>query len=307
MEIEERSEILNTTGMFLLDGKKVRNDVVKKKKKESEKFYQAYSRRPELAIIIVGSDGASLTYVKSKGKLADEVGIKHVDHFLPEDTSEDELLNLIESLNEDDDVDGILVQLPLPAGISEEHVLEKISAEKDVDGFSPLSMGRLLAGYHDNVPCTPKGIMRMLEYYEIPIKGQDVVIIGRSNIVGRPLSILMSEKGADGTVTLCHSKTRDIKKYTSSADIVVVAVGSPGFLTSDMVKDGCTIIDVGITRVKDESKKKGYRVVGDVDMESFRDRDVKLSPVPGGVGVMTVAMLMENTIRAALKRKGERI
>ena len=285
----------------------VAESVLENVRKETQAFIDKGNRAPSLAVVLVGSDPASQTYVRKKAEAAESLGFLHFQYTFDEDSKEDDILSLVGKLNESEDVDGILVQLPLPSHISEKKVIDAISPEKDVDGFSPLSMGRLLAGYHDNVPCTPKGIMRMLEYYEIPMKGQDVVIIGRSNIVGRPLSILMSEKGADGTVTLCHSKTRDIKKYTSSADIVVVAVGSPGFLTSDMVKDGCTIIDVGITRVKDESKKKGYRVVGDVDMESFRDRDVKLSPVPGGVGVMTVAMLMENTIRAALKRKGERI
>lgn len=290
--------------MRVLYAKEVQESTVVELKKEVRRFGHLFSRPPLLALILLGSDGASVTYVSNKRKLGDEIGIEHRDFFLPEETSESELLSLIDSLNGDDSVDGILVQLPLPKHISEEKVISRISHEKDVDGFSPYNMGLLALGEEALVPCTAKGILTILEYYKVPLSGKSVTIIGRSNIVGRPLSLLLSKKGVDATVTLCHSKTKDLERYTKDSDVVIVAVGRPKYFDSSMAKNDAVVIDVGITRVSDSSRKRGYRIEGDVDFSSFENTDAMVTPVPGGVGVMTVTSLMENLLKAAFLRKG---
>ncbi|MEN2998167.1 MAG: bifunctional methylenetetrahydrofolate dehydrogenase/methenyltetrahydrofolate cyclohydrolase FolD [Brevinematia bacterium] len=251
-----------------------------------------------LAVILVGNNPASRVYVSAKTRECREVGIETKDFFLPEDTREDELLRIIGELNRDDDVDGILVQLPLPKHIDEFRIITSVSPFKDVDGFHPENIGRLAIGKPFVEPCTPKGIIRLMEYYNIPIEGKRAVIVGRSNIVGRPLSLMLLHRNA--TVTICHSKTSDLAEVTRSADILVVAVGKPFFVKSNMVKEGAVVIDVGINRVELEGKSK---VVGDVDFEDVKNLCSFITPVPGGVGPMTRAMLLENTYTLAIRRR----
>jgi methylenetetrahydrofolate dehydrogenase (NADP+)/methenyltetrahydrofolate cyclohydrolase len=261
-------------------------------------------KAPHLAAILVGSDGASETYVASKVKTCGELGFASTLIRLDDSTDEATLLDQIKKLNEDVDVDGILVQLPLPKHISEDKVIETIDPSKDVDGFHPVSVGRLVQGLESFIPATPFGIMLMLEHFQIPTVGKHAVVIGRSNIVGRPMSILLSSQLPYGncTVTVCHSKTKNLKELTLQADIIVAALGRPGFLTGDMVKDGTVVIDVGITRVPDETKKKGFAIKGDVDFDSAAPKSSWITPVPGGVGLMTIGALMMNTL-AACERK----
>ena len=255
---------------------------------------------PHLVAVLVGNNGASETYVASKVKACQEVGFKSTLIRLEEEISSLKLLDLIADLNGDPDVDGILVQLPLPAHINAEEVIHAIDPNKDVDGFHPNNVGRLVLGHPTFVPATPYGIMLLLEHYKIETKGKHAVVVGRSNIVGRPMSILLSAAGERGnaTVTICHSHTKNLKEICASADIIVAALGRPGFVTADMVKEGAVIVDVGITRVADESKKSGYRISGDVDFESVSPKATWITPVPGGVGPMTIAALMKNTFKA---------
>jgi methylenetetrahydrofolate dehydrogenase (NADP+)/methenyltetrahydrofolate cyclohydrolase len=255
---------------------------------------------PGLAVVIVGEDPASQIYVRSKTKKFKQLNLNTESFKLPDSTSEDELLKLIHALNKNDQFHGILVQLPLPRQIDSQHVLETIDPKKDVDGFHPENVGLLSIGRPRFVPCTPKGIMRILSYYNIDLKGKHVVVVGRSNIVGRPISILTSlkQKGANGTTTICHSGTPDISQFTKSADIIIVALGVPQFLTGEMLKDGAVVIDVGINRI-DEDTEKGYKLVGDAHWESISSKISAATPVPGGVGPMTIAMLVENTVEAA--------
>ena len=255
---------------------------------------------PGLAVVIVGEDPASQVYVRSKTKKFKQLNLNTESFKLPDSTSEDELLKLIHSLNKNDQFHGILVQLPLPKQINSQRVLETIDPKKDVDGFHPENVGLLSIGRPRFVPCTPKGIMRILSHYNIDLKGKHVVVVGRSNIVGRPISILTSLKqaGANGTTTLCHSGTSNIPGFTRSADIVIVALGVPQFLTGEMLKDGAVVIDVGINRI-DADTEKGYRLVGDAHWESISSKISAATPVPGGVGPMTIAMLVENTVEAA--------
>lgn len=259
-------------------------------------------RVPSLAVVLVGSNPASQTYVRNKANACKELGYMHFQYNLSEDCKEEELLDLIESLNRDDGIDGILVQVPLPKQIDELKAIAAIAPEKDVDGFTEGNAGRLMIGKDCFLPCTPKGIMRIIDFYGIETRGRRAVVIGRSNIVGKPVSMLLMSKGRDATVTVCNSYTEDLRKHTLDADIVIVAVGKPGFIDSSYIKDGAAVIDVGINRIEDSSKRSGFRVVGDVDYDSFGNRDVSLTPVPGGVGVMTVAMLMENTYQARMER-----
>ena len=254
---------------------------------------------PGLAVVIVGEDPASQVYVRSKTKKFKQLNLNTESFKLPDSTSEDELLKLIHILNENDQYHGILVQLPLPRQIDSQRVLETIDPKKDVDGFHPENAGLLSIGRPRFVPCTPKGIMRILSHYNIDLKGKHVVVVGRSNIVGRPISILTSlkQEGANGTTTICHSGTPDISQFTKSADVIIVALGVPQFLTAEMLKDGAVVIDVGINRM-DADTEKGYKLVGDTHWESISSKISAATPVPGGVGPMTIAMLVENTVEA---------
>jgi methylenetetrahydrofolate dehydrogenase (NADP+)/methenyltetrahydrofolate cyclohydrolase len=290
--------------MQIMDGK-VASAAIKEKVKQLVDERKAKGlKAPHLAAILVGSDGASETYVASKVKTCGELGFASTLIRLDDSTDEATLLDQIKKLNEDVDVDGILVQLPLPKHISEDKVIETIDPSKDVDGFHPVSVGRLVQGLESFIPATPYGIMLMLEHFQIPTVGKHAVVIGRSNIVGRPMSILLSSQLPYGncTVTVCHSKTKNLKELTLQADIIVAALGRPGFLTGDMVKEGAVVIDVGITRVPDETKKKGFAIKGDVDFDSAALKSSWITPVPGGVGLMTIGALMMNTL-AACERK----
>ena len=255
---------------------------------------------PGLAVVIVGEDPASQVYVRSKTKKFKQLNLNTESFKLPDSTSEEELLNLIDDLNENDQFHGILVQLPLPKQIDSQRVLETIDPKKDVDGFHPENAGLLSIGRQRFVPCTPKGIMRLLSHYNIDLKGKHVVVVGRSNIVGRPISILTSlkQEGSNGTTTICHSGTPDISQFTKSADVIIVALGVPQFLTGEMLKEGAVVIDVGINRMGADTEK-GYKLVGDADWESVSSKISAATPVPGGVGPMTIAMLVENTVEAA--------
>ncbi len=266
----------------------------------------AAPRRPGLAVVLVGDDPASAVYVSHKGKGCDEVGFHHVTHRLPADTAQGDVLALVEQLNADPAIDGILVQLPLPRGIDQEAVLLAVDPRKDVDGFHPDNLGRLVAGHPRFVPCTPKGILRLLEHYDLPTAGRRVAVVGRSVIVGRPVSLLLSLKGAlgDATVTMCHSATRDLPAVTSTCDIVIAAIGVPRALGADAVAPGAVVIDVGINRLDDPTRPSGQRLVGDVDERAVLGRAGALTPVPGGVGPMTIAMLLENTWEAFARAEG---
>ena len=255
---------------------------------------------PGLAVVIVGEDPASQVYVQSKTKKFKQLNLNTESFKLLDSTTEDELLNIIYDLNENDEFHGILVQLPLPRHIDTQQIIEAIDPKKDVDGFHPENAGLLSIGKPRFISCTPKGIMRILSHYNIDLKGKHIVVVGRSNIVGRPISILTSlkQKGANGTTTICHSGTPDISKFTKSADVIIVALGVPQFLTGGMLKDGAVVIDVGINRM-DADTEKGYKLVGDADWESISSKISAATPVPGGVGPMTIAMLVENTVEAA--------
>lgn len=287
----------------ILDGLKISKDIKQEIKIEVDKIVSSGQRPPHLAAILVGENGASKAYVSSKVKDCKEVGFKSSLLKFNDTITETELLSEIEKLNADSEIDGFIVQLPIPKGMDEEKVIEAISPEKDVDGFHPENFGRMALEMEAYLPATPYGIMTLLERYNIPTQGKHCVVIGRSRIVGRPMSILMSTKGNPGnaTVTVVHSHTQNIEEYTKSADIVIVALGAPKYLKGDMIKDGAVIIDVGISRVEDEGPK-GYHLEGDVDFDSCVDKASWITPVPGGVGPMTRAMLMKNTL-LAYKRK----
>ena len=257
---------------------------------------------PCLAVILVGENPASLSYVTGKQKALAECGMKDESVHLPESTSEEELLALIHKLNKDDTVHGILVQLPLPKHINEEKVLLAIDPEKDVDGFHPVNVGNMMIGKKAFLPCTPHGIIVLLEKMGIETKGKHAVVIGRSNIVGKPVSILLARRETNCTVTICHTGTPDIGAFTKQADIIVAASGHPNTVTADMVKDGAVVIDVGVNRIPDSTKKSGFRLVGDVDFEAIKEKASFITPVPGGVGPMTIAMLMANTLESAENR-----
>lgn len=283
--------------MQLLDGKSVSLAVRKDLAALVEKHVGNGGKTPHLAAILVGDNGASQTYVASKVKACEEVGFRSTLVRLPGDVAEEALLEQIRGCNEDPDIDGILVQLPLPGHISEQKVIESIRVEKDVDGFHPESVGRMVQGLPAFLPATPYGILLLLEHYRIETKGRHAVVIGRSNIVGRPMSVLLSRNDYPGncTVTLCHSHTQDLKELCLRADIIVAALGKPGFLTGDMVREGVVVVDVGITRVPDPGRKSGFAIRGDVDFDSVAPRCSHITPVPGGVGPMTIAALLRNT------------
>ena len=257
---------------------------------------------PGLAVVLVGEDPASVSYVTAKERACAEAGMRSVEVRLPESVAEDKLVAEIARLNADPEVDGVLVQLPLPKGIDTKRVIEAISPEKDVDGFTPVNIGRMMIGDKCFLPCTPHGIVKLIEFAGMDLKGRHVVVIGRSNIVGRPLSVLLSMKGVDATVTLCHTATRDVAAFTRTADAVVVAAGRPGTLTGDMLRKGAVVIDVGVNRVRDATSARGYRLVGDADFESCSRVASAITPVPGGVGPMTITMLLWNTLASARRR-----
>jgi len=286
--------------MIILDGKTASASVRESLKKSVEDIINSGGRKPHLVAILVGNDGASETYVASKVKNCEEIGFE--SSLIRFDTTIDEgdLLNEIEKLNNNPLIDGILVQLPLPKHLNTEKVIEFIHPDKDVDGFHPTNVGKLVSGLDTFISATPYGIMLMLEYYKIETKGKHAVVIGRSNIVGRPMSILLSGNTAYGncTVTLCHSHTTNLKELCLQADIIVAALGKPGFLTADMVKSGAVIIDVGITRVPDTTAAKGFRIKGDVAYNEVAEKASAITPVPGGVGLMTIAGLLKNTLKA---------
>lgn len=286
--------------MQLLDGKLVSRSVKEKVKDKTDLLKKEGKKTPHLAAILVGNNGASETYVASKVKSCEEVGFKSSLLRFEETISEQELINAIEKLNNDEDVDGILVQLPLPKQINEETIISIIHPDKDVDGFHPVSIGKMVQGLPTFIPATPYGILLMLEHYKIETAGKHAVVIGRSNIVGRPISILLSRNSYPGncTVTVCHSKTSNLKEICLQADIIVAALGIPEFLKADMVKENAVVVDVGITRVADASKKSGFAIKGDVDFASVAPKCSYITPVPGGVGLMTIAALLMNTLMA---------
>lgn len=286
--------------MTILDGKKTSADIKAEIAEKVKELKAQGKKTPHLAAVIVGNDGASKTYVGAKVKACELVGFDSTLVELPEETTEAELLAKIEELNNNDAVDGYIVQLPLPKHIDEHKVLLAVDATKDVDGFHPTNVGRMALELPTFLPATPYGVMELLERYKVPTSGKNVVVIGRSHIVGRPMSILMSQKRAagDATVTVAHSRTANLKELTLKADIIVVALGVAEFLTGDMVKEGVTIIDVGITRLDDATKKSGFRLAGDVHFESVAPKASFITPVPGGVGPMTIAMLLKNTLLA---------
>lgn len=290
--------------MTILDGKLTSNNIKDELAIEVAKRVEKGLKKPHLAAVIVGQDGASMTYVSSKVKACEKIGFDSTLIEMPEDTSEDELLSKIAILNADPAIDGYIVQLPLPKHIDEQKVLMAVDADKDVDGFHPTNVGKMTLDLPTFLPATPYGIMELLERYEVETSGKNVVVIGRSHIVGRPMSILMSQKrpAGDATVTVAHSRTKNLKSLCKSADIIVAALGIAEFLTADYVSPGAVIIDVGITRVEDKSKKRGYRLAGDVNYEQVAPLSSFITPVPGGVGPMTIAMLLKNTLLACERR-----
>lgn len=294
--------------MEILDGKKVSNQIKDEIAQEVSVMKAKGEKVPHLAAVLVGDDGASLTYVGSKVRACERIGFESTLVKMPETTTEAELLQKIDELNTDPSIDGFIVQLPLPAHIDEQKVLLAVDPDKDVDGFHPANFGKMALEMESFIPATPFGIMELLDRYKVETSGKHTVVIGRSHIVGRPMSILMSRKGNPGnsTVTLTHSRTQDLEKFTKDADIIISALGVPNFLKADMVKDGVTVIDVGITRVPDETTPKGYRIVGDVDFENVSKKAGFITPVPGGVGPMTIAMLLKNTLLARKRRMNQK-
>lgn len=287
--------------MELLDGKLLSEKIKDELAAASRKMLADYGKTPHLAAVLVGEDPASQTYVASKEKSCKEVGFLSSIYKYPANISENELLKVIDFLNKDDEVDGFIVQLPLPKHISSQKIIEAIDPAKDVDGFHPINIGNMLLGLPCTLPATPYGIMMMLERYKIETEGKHCVVVGRSNIVGSPMSVLLSRNAYPGncTVTLCHSKTQNLKEICASADILVAAIGKPEFFTADMVKKGAVVIDVGMHRIPDETKKSGFHLTGDVKFDEVSRKASHITPVPGGVGLMTIAGLLMNTLKAA--------
>ena len=282
--------------MQIIDGKKVSANVKERVRLECERLVKEHGVTPGLAVVIVGDDPASRVYVNNKKKACELVGFKSEEYALPAETTQEELLSLVDTLNNKDDINGILVQLPLPKHLDDKSVIERISPKKDVDAFHAVNVGKIMLGEYDFLPCTPAGVMEMLHQYEIPVEGKQCVVIGRSNIVGKPMGMLLLHE--NGTVTICHSRTKNLKEVCQRADILVAAVGRAKFVTADMVKDGAVVIDVGMNR--DENGK----LCGDVDFENVKDKCSYITPVPGGVGPMTIATLMKNTIKACKLQNG---
>jgi methylenetetrahydrofolate dehydrogenase (NADP+) / methenyltetrahydrofolate cyclohydrolase len=291
--------------MLILDGKIASASIKESLKKQVDEIRRTNKRAPHLAAVLVGNNGASETYVASKVKNCAEIGFESTLIRLEETIAEEILLQQIDQLNRDEAIDGILVQLPLPKHVDEQKIIEAIHPLKDVDGFHPISAGKLVQGLPTFIPATPFGIILMLEHFNIETKGKHAVVIGRSNIVGRPMSILLSSNTKYGncTVTICHSQTKNLKEVCLQADILVAALGRPGFVKADMVKEGAIVIDVGITRVEDTTAKKGFRIKGDVDFDAVAPKTSAITPVPGGVGLMTIAGLLKNTLHAYFMKK----
>ncbi len=286
----------------ILDGRHVYHSVLDRLTGQISDLKKATGKSPGLAVVLVGEDPASQFYVASKKRACKKIGVQSFEHILPATVSESELVAVIESLNKDDEVDGVLLQLPLPKSLNPDRVLDLISPDKDVDGFHPLNVGKLLLGLDTYKSCTPYGVCEILDHYKIDTVGKHVVIVGRSNIVGKPLAAMLIQRGYDATVTICHSKTENMAEITRAADILVAAVGVAELITADMVKQGAVVIDVGINRINDETLEKGYRVVGDVAFDSVLEKASAITPVPGGVGLMTIAMLMTNTVQSFRNR-----
>jgi len=290
--------------MIILDGKELASTIRKEIAAEVAGMIDQGERPPHLAAILVGEDPASQTYVASKEKTSHEVGMTSSVYRYPSSVSEKEILDVVDFLNHDDEVDGFIVQLPLPDHIDEQRVIERINPAKDIDGFHPENLGKMMLGLPAFLPATPKGILTLLERYHIDTQGKHCVVLGRSHIVGTPVSILLSRKASPGncTVTLCHSLTHDIKNIANQADILIAAIGRQHFVTGDMVKEGAVVIDVGVHRIPDESKQSGFRLTGDVDFASVARKCSAITPVPGGVGPMTIISLLENTLQARKSR-----
>lgn len=282
----------------LIDGKKVSSEIKEEIAEEVKKIKQKTGNVPHLAAVLVGNDGASETYVSHKVKACEQVGFKSTLIRMDSSVSEKELLDKVDELNADKDIDGFIVQLPLPDHISEDKVIEAVDPGKDVDGFHPVNLGKMTIGLPSFVPATPSGIMELLKRYDIETSGKNCVVIGRSNIVGRPVSILLSKKGVDATVTLVHSRTKNLEETVRRADIIIAAIGIPEFVKADMVSEGAVIIDVGTTRVKSDKTKSGWKLKGDVDFDNVAPRCSYITPVPGGVGPMTIVSLLQNTLKA---------
>lgn len=287
----------------IIDGKKISAEIKTEIAEEVKEMVSKGEKKPHLAAILVGNDGGSITYVNHKVKACEQVGFDSTLLRFEDDITEEKLLSEVHKLNNDNNIDGFIVQLPLPKHIDEQKVIEAVSPEKDVDGFHPVSVGRTVIGLPSFVSATPAGIMELIERYNIDTQGKHCVVIGRSNIVGRPMSILLSRKGNPGnaTVTVCHSRTQNLSEITRQADIIIAALGIPEFLKADMVKEGAVVIDVGTTRVKSDKTKSGWKLKGDVDFENVAPRCSYITPVPGGVGPMTIVSLMKNTLIAAKK------
>jgi len=286
---------------IIIDGKKVSTEILNQLKEQTKVLKESLGITPGLALLLVGDNPASKVYVNSKKKACEELGYFSIVEHLPADISEESVLELIDKWNNDDAIHGILVQLPLPKHINELKVTLRIKPSKDVDGFHPENFGRLVIGLPGFKPCTPAGIIELLKYYNIETYGKHVVVVGRSNIVGKPIANMLYQKGenANAIVTICHTAAGDIRRFTSMADILIVAAGKPRFITSEFVKEGAVVVDVGINRVEDSSSPKGYKLVGDVDFDSVAPKCYAITPVPGGVGPMTIAMLMKNTYLSA--------
>ena len=289
--------------MTILDGKKTSLQLQEELAQEVAKIKEKGEKIPHLAAILVGENGASMTYVNNKVKACEKIGFQSSLLKLPATISQEDLLQKIYELNENPDIDGFIVQLPLPKHIDEQKILLAISPDKDVDGFHPTNFGRMALGLDAFYPATPYGVLELIKRYQIPTDGKNVVVIGRSDIVGKPMSILLSQKPWNATVTLTHSRTKNISEITKQADIVIVALGIPRFLKAEMIKEGATIIDVGITREEDKNSPKGFRIVGDVDFENVKEKASFITPVPGGVGPMTISMLIKNTLFARTRHK----
>ena len=292
---------------LIIDGKRIALELREEVARDTVRLVEKYGRAPGLAAVLVGEDPASKVYVSSKGKACHKAGFYSVTERLPEDTSRDTLLALVDRLNKDGSIDGILVQLPLPGHLNEQEVIERIDPAKDVDGFHPISTGKVLIGLPEAfAPATPAGIVELLARSGIETAGKHAVIVGRSNIVGKPMASLLVQKGAraDCTVTVCHSRTQNMAALTRQADILIAAIGRPNYIGAEMVKPGAVVVDVGINRIEDASAKKGYRIVGDVNYDEVAPLCSAITPVPGGVGPMTIAMLLRNTLLSAQRRLG---